>query len=308
MSIEQGKTQTQLFEQAGGSALMAARDTAIVEAWIRSATGQHLNRIAAAAMMRTLGFSLPAEAFEEIFVAVDEDGSGTIGKDELHSFLSVYREQGWTHHHDPYGGMDYHVSYDGRTIWGGMGMSSDASTHATLPHGLAARHSSPRLSVAQPPKRTSLRNSPSALRAEARGGSRRPLSRRDSWGDAKHIEEEERGRISSDVLVMYEQEHRRAEDGYHYTKELFMKHYGGTAEWDAAEQASMADTLNHPCPTPSLKPSVTVTIPEKKLSFRGRHLLRPLGPTPPLSSAKAEKSAAQSERRTIRSTAKSRVV
>jgi hypothetical protein len=107
---------------------------------------------------------------------------------------------------------------------------------------------------------------------------------------------------------MYEQEHRRAEDGYHYTNELFMKHYGGTAEWDAAEQASMADTLNHPCPTPSLKPSVTVTIPEKKLSFRGRHLLRPLGPTPPLSSAKAEKSAAQSERRTIRSTAKSRVV
>jgi hypothetical protein len=92
---------------------------------------------------------------------------------------------------------------------------------------------------------------------------------------------------------MYEQEHRRAEDGYHYTKELFMKHYGGTAEWDAAERASMADTLNHPRPPPSLKPSVTdtVTIPEKKLS-----------------SAKAEKSAAQSERRTIRSTAKSRVV
>lgn len=119
-------SQTALFETSGGQSEQAVRDAESMRLWINDVSGAHreFGEAEAAAILSNIGFTLPPRDFEDIFDEVDNDNSGTLSHDELPRLLDVYRQLGWSHHIDPYGGLSYHVKratdhHRERVVWEG---------------------------------------------------------------------------------------------------------------------------------------------------------------------------------------------
>lgn len=123
LSMSARVSQTAMFEDAGARGLVQERDEASLRSWIESSADEEFDEYDAAEMMANIGFSLPAHDLKAIFAAVDTDRSGTLDREELHALLAVYREQGWSHHMDGYGGVGYHANSQGRAageiVWEG---------------------------------------------------------------------------------------------------------------------------------------------------------------------------------------------
>ena len=138
ISALRSKTQTEMFMDGGAKELMRARDDEMVHAWSMSARKREFDLEETVAMMATLGFDFPREDSEKMFHRMDADKNETLGATEVLLFLDAYDREGWTHHHDPYGGMAYHCKagdpgVDGKAggaehfVWGGAGLGGDDS-------------------------------------------------------------------------------------------------------------------------------------------------------------------------------------
>ena len=132
------QNQTAIFEGGGARELMRARDDEMVHAWSMSARKREFDLEETVAMMTTLGFHIAREDSEKIFSRMDTNKSETLNASEVLTFLDAYEREGWTHHHDPYGGMAYHYkagrdAVKGRAgeveqyVWGGAGLGGDDS-------------------------------------------------------------------------------------------------------------------------------------------------------------------------------------
>ena len=119
-------SQTALFETSGGETEQTTRDDESLRLWINDVSNadREFGEAEAALILSNIGFTLPPRDFEDIFDIVDDDNSGTLSHDELPRLLHVYRELGWSHHVDPYGGVAYHVKratahHAERVVWEG---------------------------------------------------------------------------------------------------------------------------------------------------------------------------------------------